>query len=1423
MAYIINRFDGTQLTIVDDGVLDISTPLGLIGRNYTGYGETQNENFVFLLENFANTAPPSRALRGQIWYNTTERALKTYNGTDWLSIGNATVAETEPAHSNGGLWLNSVTNQMYVSDGTVWRLVGPEGVEGFTVTKMTSTKIRDSIGTFKPVILSQINGETTAILTNESFTINSSDSILGFSQLYKGINLKSDSFLTGNVKGNADSATRLETDRTINDVAFNGTSNIVVTATTNQPLKPGDYILGSDFSGAFEDTWDINATPENQVGKIVARDSTGSFSASTIIAGEFVGTLLGNVTTLSGTSTFNNIEVASIVGDTFSGLSARATRLSARRTINTVAFDGTEDIILPVPAETLTGSELAPNVVNSSLTTLGQLEYLNVEAPGITIGDGNNINIKIEGFTPTIESDTTNILKLKLATGSVSASPTTLTFLSASAAAADGIFSPAFAPDYTLGTVETNRPVLGLPSHRWKNIYSKEATLDILNVTTLKGRTLSDQVVVSKDLIINGTMYGPVVGNVSGTLTGSVVGAASLNVLKTGDTMSGDLAWTTSGRGLSWSLNTDSASIRYYNSTDNSTDNRLEFNTSDNLDEYFRWTHTSAGSTFESMRLTPNSNGLANLRVLGQITVVGGGVSAVSFVGDGNQITNLNATQLLTGTIPAARLSGTYNINIAGNVAGNVTGNLQGSVTGNVTGNVTGAASLNVLKSGDTMTGDLSIVKDNAWLALDSPSIGTDGQFQAAGISLGESGYKGSATLHFTYTGDGYGHIGMGSVNPSTSLPQYEAIRLYYLDNTVRVLGNMTVAGTASGTFSGTGTDLNINAEKLVIGTLPRGRLSGVYDISISGNANYATSAGSASTASTATTASTAIFSNTAVVTDSRATVTTPQTINQGVVFDFKQNITDGLSDGGTYFGEMTFRPYGSSTDWTGGPSHQLGFTTNGNLWHRSGSNTSWGSWQQFLDSVNYTSYTVTKTGTGASGTWPISISGQSTTVASVTSGQVTSALGYTPVNPLSLSNQSGSAGNFSTGSFSGDVTITKSQPTLFFNDTGDSGIELAIRVNAAEGLIIYEPEDANSEWFRIDDNSGTGYLWESQILTAANYNSFAPSRTGSGASGTWPISISGQSSTVASISSSQVTSALGYTPVNPSALTNQTGAAISGSTGTFTSNISAGNTSKGSNTVITAMAGDSYRAGFEAYGSNQGTGYVYVGQSTDYGGGFSYNGDNAPGFIPGEGSDYLSFFRRNAGTDTVVFDYYYSNSTVRFKGDISVAGMIYGNLTGNVTGNASTVSSISSGQVVAALGYTPANGSGAGLINGEQNYQDYNLKRATIIDYSLAHNALGSVSGGTTVNLELGNYASATAVGAITWTFANPPTGARTGSLILELTNGGAYTQYWPAAVRWPAGTAPSLAAAGVDVLVFITDDAGTNWRGAISMGDSR
>lgn len=89
-------------------------------------------------------------------------------------------------------------------------------------------------------------------------------------------------------------------------------------------------------------------------------------------------------------------------------------------------------------------------------------------------------------------------------------------------------------------------------------------------------------------------------------------------------------------------------------------------------------------------------------------------------------------------------------------------------------------------------------------------------------------------------------------------------------------------------------------------------------------------------------------------------------------------------------------------------------------------------------------------------------------------------------------------------------------------------------------------------------------------------------------------------------------------------------------------------------------------------------------------------------------------------------------------------------------------------------------------------------------------------------IDCSAGNFFTKTASGALTWTFTNVPS-AKAFTLILELTNGGTGTQTWPAAVKWPAGTAPTLTASGVDVLGFITDDGGTTWRGVQLMKDSK
>jgi hypothetical protein len=76
MAYVIVKSDGTVLTTIPDGTINTtSTAIGLPGRNYAGYGQTLDTNFVHTLENFADTSPPANPLRGQLWYNTNNQTL----------------------------------------------------------------------------------------------------------------------------------------------------------------------------------------------------------------------------------------------------------------------------------------------------------------------------------------------------------------------------------------------------------------------------------------------------------------------------------------------------------------------------------------------------------------------------------------------------------------------------------------------------------------------------------------------------------------------------------------------------------------------------------------------------------------------------------------------------------------------------------------------------------------------------------------------------------------------------------------------------------------------------------------------------------------------------------------------------------------------------------------------------------------------------------------------------------------------------------------------------------------------------------------------------------------------------------------------------------------------------------------------------
>lgn len=98
-----------------------------------------------------------------------------------------------------------------------------------------------------------------------------------------------------------------------------------------------------------------------------------------------------------------------------------------------------------------------------------------------------------------------------------------------------------------------------------------------------------------------------------------------------------------------------------------------------------------------------------------------------------------------------------------------------------------------------------------------------------------------------------------------------------------------------------------------------------------------------------------------------------------------------------------------------------------------------------------------------------------------------------------------------------------------------------------------------------------------------------------------------------------------------------------------------------------------------------------------------------------------------------------------------------------------------------------------------------------------------GSISGAQSFDLSLAQYFTLTVGGALTPSFINVPAGTLAQGMIWRLNNGGAFVISWPASVKWASGTAPTLTAAGVDLLGFLTDDNGTTWRGVVIAKDVR
>jgi len=201
MSYTINHYNGNAIATVVDGTINNTLDITLIGKNYAGYGQSQNENFVYLLENFANATQPPLPIAGQIWYDTTTNKLRFYDGIRFRAAGSAESAPSTTPPSNvatGDFWWDSTNQQLNVYNGSTFVHIGPfttstnSGTTQFQINQVSASPS----GSY-PVIQAVLNGSNTVFtVSNTAFSLNtnvSSGNISGFTTngIFQGITLNS--------------------------------------------------------------------------------------------------------------------------------------------------------------------------------------------------------------------------------------------------------------------------------------------------------------------------------------------------------------------------------------------------------------------------------------------------------------------------------------------------------------------------------------------------------------------------------------------------------------------------------------------------------------------------------------------------------------------------------------------------------------------------------------------------------------------------------------------------------------------------------------------------------------------------------------------------------------------------------------------------------------------------------------------------------------------------------------------------------------------------------------------------------------------------------------------------------------------------------------------------------------------------------
>ncbi len=332
MAYTITLTDGTVFATIADGTINTSSSMTLIGKNYAGYGDYLDENFLHLLENGSNTTAPSAPLTGQLWWDKTNNLLKVYNGSVFKTISAATSSASAPTSNvTGDLWYDTVNQQLKVWSGAAFIVVGPAYSSSQGTSGAIPETITDSVGATKYITSLYVNNNRVGIVYDGAQFVPQASLLATFPNIYPGITLTTtNSPIFAGTANNASYLNSLQSSqfmrsdtntsttgilRVLNDTGLTvGTSNVVsISQSTN------DGLLRSTVANA---NITIQANVSGTIYNVAtAQGLTGNFAIANAAT---VGTTLavtgnlsaGNVNTAGRVSATGNVVGGNVIATT---------------------------------------------------------------------------------------------------------------------------------------------------------------------------------------------------------------------------------------------------------------------------------------------------------------------------------------------------------------------------------------------------------------------------------------------------------------------------------------------------------------------------------------------------------------------------------------------------------------------------------------------------------------------------------------------------------------------------------------------------------------------------------------------------------------------------------------------------------------------------------------------------------------------------------------------------------------------------------------------------------------------------------------------------------------------------------------------------------------------------------------------------